>query len=894
MIDWKAIVRARIGALPVDPARAADIVDELAQHVAEHHAELIASGVSSDEALAIAVAPLAERAAAEIARADRPRPVAPVPPARAGSIAGQVVRDAAYAVRLLRRAPGFAAAAIVTLALGIGANTAIFSVVRAVVVRPAPYHDPDRIVTFLNSRNGAAGMLTSSSEPDYRDWKRQLTSFERVALHSGWTFNIIGLQFPERVFGARVSGSLFQVLGATPLLGRTIEPSDDEPDTPEVVVLGYRVWQRLFSGDRSIVGRAVMMEGRPHVVIGVMPPRFRYPTDDIEMWAAIKNNMAGMPRNGRFMVVVGRLKPGVALAAAQAEIDAVSAQLAAAYPDTNKGWQVRLVRLHDAVVGGTRTALLTLVGAVALVLLIACANVSNLLLARTTSRRRETAVRLALGASRRRLVAQWLTENLVLASIGGACGVALAFAAVRFVVRFGPADVPRLDESAVDGWALAFTCAVAVTAGVVPALGPALRGLRISPQSALKDDAGSRFRLSRGRTGAALIVCEVALAMTLAVAGGVLLKSFTRLTSVSRGFDADHVLSFKVFLGPPRYRSVASEKQYVRNALDRMAAIPGVDSVAAVSQLPLGDPSSTQAFNIEGRAIEPGERPTAGYRTISPNYFATLHIPMVRGRAFSDDDRATSPFVVIVNEAAARRFWPNADPIGHRITWATGVPAFDGTSHTIVGVVADVKSNGLDKPEAPAIYAPFTQRAFTWLRWNSFVVRTNGEPQAYAQRLREELTKVDPLQPIYQLASLDDVVAQSVATRRFHTGLIDLFAALALALCAVGVYGTINYWVADRSREIGVRMALGASRRGIRRLVVARAAGLTLIGVGAGAGLSLATNRMLSTLLFEVHPFDVSTLISVAALVLLTGSLAAYIPARRASTLDPLTVIRGD
>src|SRR6185436_13154196 len=478
--DFKALVRARIGGVPGDPLREADIVDELAQHVAEHYAELRASGVPEPDALALALAPFDDpreasrsvKALAERRWRSLQSPAWP-PPSR-GSIAGTLARDVRYAVRLLLRAPGFAAAAIITLALGIGANAAIFSVVRAVVLKPPPYRDPSRVVVFLNDRTSAPGSITSSSLPDYEDWQRQLRSFEGLGVSSGWTFNITGLDLPERVFGARVSGSLFPMLGTPPLLGRTIEPADDGADGEEVLVLGYRVWQRLFGGDRHIVGTSIVLEGRPHLVIGVMPPRFRFPTDDTEMWAAIKDNMTGMPRNSRFMVAAGRLRPGVGLAAAQAEVDTLSAQLQSAYPETNKGWRVRLAGVHDAIVGDTKSALLVLVGAVGLVLLIACANVSNLLLARATSRRRETAIRLALGASRGRIVGQWLTENLVLSLAGGACGVALAYGAVRLVVAFGPADVPRLDETTVDAWALVFTVIVAMAAGAIPALGPAL------------------------------------------------------------------------------------------------------------------------------------------------------------------------------------------------------------------------------------------------------------------------------------------------------------------------------------------------------------------------------------------------------------------------------------
>jgi putative ABC transport system permease protein len=629
-------------------------------------------------------------------------------------------------------------------------------------------------------------------------------------------------------------------------------------------------------------------------VIGVMPPRFRFPSDDVELWAAIKDNMSGMPRESRFMAVVGRLKPDVALASAQAQVDTLTAQLEAAYPKSNQGWRVQLVRAHDAAVGDTRQALLALAGAVGLVLLIACTNVANLLLARATSRRRETAIRVALGAGRGRVVAQWITENLVLSLAGGACGVALAYAAVRLVVSLGPTDVPRLDETAVDAAVLGFTFVVALLAGLIPGLAAVLRAVWASAHTALKDGFGGYTTTGRGGTGAALIVCEVALAMTLAVAGALVLKSFARLTAVAPGFDSDRVLTAKVFLGPPRYRSVASEKQYIGSALERIAALPGTESVAAISSLPLGDPASGQRFEIEGRPFPSDDRPTIGYRTVSASYFGAMRIPIARGRPFSEDDRETSSLVVIINEAAARRYWSEQDPIGQRIRWATGMATFDRPWHTVVGVAADVKTVGLDKQEPPAVYAPYTQRAFPWLRWNAFVVRTHGDPESYARTIRQELAKIDPQQPIFQVAPLDRVIEQSVAVRRFHTGLIDLFAALALALCAVGVYGSIGCWVAERTREIGVRMALGATRRTIRWMVVARASGFTALGVAIGIGLSIATSRLLSTLLFEVTPFDLGTVATASLVVLTTGAAAAYMPARRASSVDPLMVIKGE
>jgi putative ABC transport system permease protein len=899
MRDWHALVRRRLGPLErlnLDPSRQNDIVAELAQHASEHFSELIAGGVPDDEAERKALAPLQdpERLAREIARADRPRPGAPPPPAGDGSLLRNVPRDVVYAVRVLRRSPGFAVAALITLALGIGANAAIFSIVDAVALRPPPYRDPDRVLVFLNGRAGDAGTITSSSLPDYEDWQKRLTSFESLGLLSGWTFNVTGLDLPERLFGARVNGSLFPLLGTPAFVGRTIEPADDAAGGDEVLVLSYRVWQRLFGGDRGVIGRPVMLEGRPHIVVGVMPPRFHFPDEATEVWAAMKSNMVGMPRNGRFMAAIGRLRPTATIETAQAEIDTVSAQLEQAYPDTNRGWRVRLTTIHEASVGDARPALVILVGAVALILLIACANVSNLLLARATSRRRETAIRLALGASRGRIAAQWITENLVLSMTGGAIGVALAYGIVRLIVAVGPADVPRLDEAAVDGAVLTFTAVVAVAAGAVPALFPALRAVRSTAPAALKEGAGGYSTTGRSRAGAVLVVVEVALAMTLAVAGALLLKSYARLSAVRPGFDPDHVLSLKVFLTPPRYRSVAQAKQYITSALDRMAGISGVESVAAISQLPIDDPSSTLAFDVEAHPVLPGDRPSAGYRAVSRSYFATMRIPVLRGRGFSDDDREDAPPVVVINEATARRLWPGQDPVGQRIKWATGTAAYDAQWHTVIGVAADVKSSGLDKPEPPAIYAPYIQRPFTWLRWTSFVVRTAGPPDSYARTVRRELAAVDPMQPLYDMAPLEAVIAQSVAGRRFHTGLIDLFAALALTLAAVGVYGTIGYWVSGRSREIGVRMALGATRRHIAVAVLGRAAGLTALGIALGAALSAATSRMLSALLFEVHPFDLPLLSTVAVIVAAVGAAAAYLPARRAALVDPLTVIRGD
>ncbi len=807
-----------------------------------------------------------------------------------------IINDARFGLRLLRKSPGFAAVAVLTLALGVGANAAIFSVVHAVVLRPLPFREPDRLLVFVTSRSdssapsAASGSVTSTSLPDFDDWREQSASFDGLGLLSGWTFNLTGREVPERIYGARVSGSLFPVLAAKPLVGRTIEPDDDRSGRAEVAVLSYGLWQRLFGGDPRIIGQPMMMEGRPHLVIGVMPPGFHFPDTDTELWSAIKDNMSGMPRDGRFMVTAGRLKPGVSLATAQAELDTISARLADAYPLSNRGWRTRLVTARDALVADVKPAMFLLLGAVGLVLLIACANLSNLLLARVAARTRESAIRLALGATRGRIVSQMLAENLVVALIGGAVGVVFAFAATRTLVSLGPSDIPRLAETRVDATVLLFAFVVSLSAGAAPAVVPALKASRANLQPSLKEGSGHAGGGVAHRAGAVLIVAEVALAVTLAVAGGLLLRSFAAITAVSPGFDARSVLSLKVFLTPPRYRTIASGKAFVRDALDRIATVPGVDAVATVSHLPLGDPSSTLRFEIEGRPFGADEVPTTAYRAISPSYFDVLKIPLLRGRALTDANNESSQYVVVINDTMARRFFADRDPIGQRIRWARSDE--DRRWLTIVGVVADVRSTGLDRGEGPAVYAHYTQRLFTWLRWTTFTVRTHGEPLQYATPIRRALASVDPNQPVYQIAPLEQVLSQSVATRRFNTLLLDLFAGLALLLAAVGVYGTIGYWVAQRTREIGVRMALGATRGAIASMVVGKSAALTGLGVAIGIGLAAATTRLLATLLFQVSPVDPLTFAVVGALVTAVGIGAAYLPARRAARLDPVEVIR--
>jgi putative ABC transport system permease protein len=810
---------------------------------------------------------------------------------RAGALVEVLLSDVRYAVRAFWRSPGFSAVSVLTLALGIGANTAIFSVVNAVVLRPLPFREPGRLLVFITSRSETTGSVTSVSVPDFEDWQRQASSFESLGLSSGWTFNLTGRDLPERIYGARVNGSLFPALGAAPLLGRTIDPDDDRAERDEVAVLSYSLWQRLFGGDAGIIGQPLMMEGRPHYVIGVMPPGFHFPSTDTELWSAMKDVMAGMPRDGRFLAAAGRLKPGASVAGAQAELDTINAALGEAYPQSNRGWRTRVVPAREALVTDIRPAMLLLLGAVGLVLLIACANLSNLLLARDAARTRETAVRIALGATRPRIVTQMLAENLLVALVGGGLGVSVAVAATRLLASFGPADIPRLAEARVDATVLTVMFAISVLAGIAPALAPALQAARVDLQPSLKEGQGAVIRLaSAQRAGDMLIVTEVALAVTLAIAGGLLLRTFARVTLTPPGFDARGVLSLKVFLTPPRYTTIESGKAYIGRALERVARVPGVESVAAVSQLPLGDPSSTLTFELEGHTVSPDDTASTAYRAVSWSYFHVMRIPLLRGRALDESDDESSTFVVLINDSMARRYFQDRDPIGRRIRWTR--PGEDHRWLTIVGVVADVKSLGLDRGEGPAVYAHYPQRLFTWLRWNTFVVRAHGDPSQYAMPIRRAMAEIDPDQPVYQVQPLEHVLAQSTAARRFNTLLLNLFSALALLLAGVGVYGTIGYWVAQRTREIGVRMALGATPSTIAAMVVARSGRLTVIGVAIGIVLAAAAARVLASLLYGVSPTDPVTFLAVAVFVGLLGMAAAYLPARRASRLDPLEVIR--
>jgi predicted permease len=805
---------------------------------------------------------------------------------------GTLAQDLKYGIRMLAKSPGFAAVAILTLALGIGANTAIFSVVNGVLLRPLPYQEPQRLVNVYaaNLQKGTANDAVSFA--DFEDWTKQSRTLD-LAAGSYWTFNLTGQQIPERIVGARTSGNFFEVLGVRPMLGRVYSTIDDQAGKPDLAVLSYGVWQRQFGGDREIVGRTLQLNGVPTTVVAVMPRTFRFPAEDIEVWEPIAGQMEGTPRNSRFFMAVGRLLPGVSFEQAQAEMDMIGRQLARAYPETNSIWGIHLVQVRQDMVAPARTALLLFLGAVGVVFLIACVNVANLFLSRAVGRSKEIAIRATLGASRTRLIRQTLTESSLLGLLGGGAGLALGYWGVDVLIAISPSNIPRLAEVTMDGRVLGFTFALSLLTGLVCGLMPALQFSNRAPNEALKEEgrtATATSGLRRVREG--LVVSEIALASILLIGAALLTLSFTHVLNVGPGFRPDHLLTMHVFMTGPKYSDQQIQKNFVRDALQDIAAQPGVTSVGAVSTMPLDDSgsSSTVLFASEGQIVEPGKAPAVNYRLADSNYFSTMGISLVRGRVFTPQDDKDAPRVVLINQSMARRFWPNDDPVGKRVRWIE--QNTDTGWHNIVGVVGDVKTFGLDEEEHPAIYAPYPQRTFSWLRWMTFVARTQSDPGTYAEILRQRLASLDRNQPIYGVRTMDQLLAKAVSQRRFAMFLVGLLASVGIILAFVGVFGVINYSVSQRRHEIGVRVALGAQRGDILRLVVGQGLRLIVAGVVAGISVSFIVARFIESMLFGVGANDPGTFVGVSVLVTGVALLACYVPVRRALRVDPMIVLR--
>jgi len=793
-----------------------------------------------------------------------------------------IIKDIRYGLRSLLKRPAFTAIAVITIGLGIGVNTAIFSVVNAVLLRPLPYDDPSRLVGFRSNQSG----------PDLVDFEAQTKTFSRLGGMAFGPLAYTGSSEPVQFQIGHVTGGFFETLGVKPERGRYITNDEDKVGAPFVVVLSHSLWAKQFNSDEQILGKAIPLNDNMYTIIGVMPATFVSPRGTTDAWVPVHVSIAdGADERGvHFLRTYGRLAPGVTIEQARTEMKVIDANLAAQYPADNKNRVSVLVPLHERIVGETRQSLLILFAAVSFVLLIACANFANLLLARAAERQREFVIRGALGAGRWRLMRQLLIESLLLSLAGGVAAVVLAYWGTNLLVSFKPENLPRLIEIGVDRWVLGFTLGISVLTGLIFGLVPAWAASRGRVGDALKEGARSvTAGGARQRLRSIFVVVEFAVALVLLVGAGLLIKTFWNLRSVDPGFNPEHLITMRVELPEIRYKEVATQTRFRKQVLAGMNSLPGVQA-AMVSELPLSGDSLDHEFLIENRPpIAAGDEPSLESRSVIGDYFKVMQIPLQKGRDFGPpdfDERA--PLVGIANEALVRQYFQNEDPVGKRVRWASDHPI-----HwiTIVGVVGDVKHFGLDLPEEPALYSPYTQ-INPWKRWMSFAARTQGDAAGTAQALKQEIWKIDSQLPVTKVETMSEVAASSFAARRFNMSLLSLFAGLALVLAAIGIYGVMSNAVTQRTQEIGIRLALGANTVDVLKLIVRSGLMLVIVGVAIGLAGAFALTRLMATLLFGVTPTDELTIGVVSAVLIAVALLACFIPARRATKVDPLVALR--
>ena len=803
-----------------------------------------------------------------------------------------LLQDIRYAFRMLAKKPGFTIAAVLAVAIGIGANTAIFSVVNAVLLRSLPYKDPDRLTIVLSHKRDSLRGSGSAAFLDVVDWEKQNQSFEEMAVFRSMGYTLTGVGEPERITGGRVSADFFPLLGAEAIEGRTFRPEEDQRGAERVVVLGHGLWQRRFGGDPSIIGQSLTLNAEGHTVIGVLPPDFKFPLDvsDAEMWTAIAHDGDLLEERGaHYLKVIGRLKPGVSINEAQLEMNEIAARLEQQYPAENTGRIVNLNPMYEHLVSGIRRSLIILLGAVALVLLIACSNVANLMLARAAARTKEIAIRTALGASRRRVVRQLLTESLVLALLGGGAGLLLALWGIELLIKMGPRDIPRLDDISIDGTVLWFTAAASILTGIIFGLVPALKASKPDLNQSLKEGSrGTSESSNRYSLRNLLVVVQMALTLVPLVGAGLLVKSFLRLQQVNPGFVSENVLTMKVSL-PAMLDEGDKAALFFKQATERIEGFPGVESVGAVTVLPLIGTNNRTSFNIKSRPYPENQEPVAEFRAITPNYFRAMGIQVIRGRTFTEHDVKGKPGVIIINETMARRFWPDEDPLGQIMSIGVSVSENEPTEWEIVAIVGDLKHFSLDSEAVPEMYIPHTQQPWTSM---TLVARSSMDPAQLAAAMRGQVLALDRNQPVSDLRTMNEIVRRSIAQQRFYMLLLALFAVMALVLAAVGVFGVMSYSVTERTREIGIRMALGAQTRDVLRYVVGQGMVFTLAGVVIGLVGSFLLTRFMTNMLYEVDAFDPVTFAAISLLLALVALLACYIPARRATKVDPMVALR--
>ena len=797
-----------------------------------------------------------------------------------------LVQDARYAVRTLRRRPAFTLVSAITLALGIGATSAIFGVVDALLFRPLRYPNAHEIVVVTMTRG--TSLDEPASYPDFIDWREQARSFQSLAVIRSQSVNLTGRESPERLTGAFVTSSLFSLLGADPLVGRLFTPDETEVGTGRpVAVLSEGAWRRLFGADESIVGRTLVLNGNPLQVIGIVPSSFNF-FAGTDVWLPITYypNTAGLTRKDHSMTVVGRLKPGVTIAAAQAEMSAIGTRLAEQYPAENGGAGVYIESLHTLLVGDVRAPLYIVLGAVALLLVIACANVANLQLSHAVARRREMTVRAALGAGRSRLARQLLTESVILAALGGTLGVAVAYGGVAVLLKIIPIDLTFFSPISVDARVMAFAALISLATGVVFGLAPALHASRAS----LKDALGTRTgglaaRIGRVELRGAFVVAQIALSVVLLIGAGLLARTLMKLQRVDLGFDTSNLLTMEFRLPATKYSEPQQISQFFTRAIGEIRAVPGVTNAALVRAVPLSGNSDSRAYAVDGvPEPEKGRAPILQLNTVSPGYFRTVGLPLIAGRDVTEHDDAQALPVAIVNETFARREWPNASALGQRIRFIDSE-----TWRTVVGVARDAKHFGPADEPTPQAYVPYMQspQIFT-----SVVVRARRDPMALGTAVREAIWRVDRDQPVWKLRTMDTLVDNALGSKRVLLGLVAAFATVAVVLAGVGIYGVMSFAVTQRTPEVGVRMALGARGTEVLRMIVGQGLRLTIIALAIGLVASLGAMRVLANQLFGVSPSDPVTYAAVPLLLAIVSALACYLPARRASRLDPLVALR--
>jgi putative ABC transport system permease protein len=810
-----------------------------------------------------------------------------------------LLQDVRYGLRTFIKKPGLTAIILLALALGIGANTAIFSVVNAVLLRPLPFQDPAQLVMVwsYNQQLMREGMPVSAA--DFIDWQARSESFSEMAAFHSQAFNLTDGVEPERAGGVRVSANIFSLLGVGAARGRVFTPDEDRPGNNRVVVISDGLWKRRYASDPNVLGSTIALNGEGYTVVGVMPEGFEFPRrtdlpagfqfpEHPDLWTPLALTPEQAQNRGRhYMAVVARLKPGVSAGQAGAEMVSITGQLEQQYPNSNTNMGAELVPLHNQIVGKVRKALLLLLAAVGLVLLIACANVANLLLARAASRRKEVSIRMALGASRWRLVRQFMTESLLLSIAGGALGLLVAVWGIDSLIAVAPADLPRLDEVSLDGRVVAFTLGLSVLTGILFGLAPALQSSKSDLNETLKEGGRSQAAGAvQNHLRRLLVVAEVALALVLLVSSGLMIKSFVQLLWVDPGFDPKNVVTVNVGLSPARYTEPHKRAAFFEQLLGRVESLPGVESAGAVYPLPMSGAEEGMGFSIEGQPPpQPGERRSCNPRWVTSGYFKAMGIALASGRYFTEQDAAESPRVAIINEAAAERYFPGEDPLGKRVRIG-----FRGeTPREIVGVVKDVKHAALDEAAMMELYVPHAQWPSSFL---TLVVRSSSDAASLPAAIRGEVLAIDSQQPVHDVKTMEQLLSGTMAQRRFNMLLLGIFAAVALVLAALGIYGVISYSVTERTHEIGVRMALGAQRKDILSMVVTQGMVPALAGVAIGLGAAFALTRFISSLLYGVSASDFTTFASIPLLLAFVALVACYIPARRATKVDPMVALR--